>query len=217
MPGSATSAGLRRHERLRRSDRTNPFLDMDSTLWWAGVAFTTVLAAELIGDRSLVTVGALASRFGVAPVLGGALPAFMGKALAAVLLGRLLGGLPRSVIAAVSAATFLVAARALWHEHGEVTPVDDCRSARWPAAFTAFTAVSFTEWADPGQLATAALAVRSHAPFSVWLGATLALATKGLLAVTLGRQIGRRVPRHVVRGAAVCLCITMAVLALFMR
>ncbi|AHG92322.1 protein of unknown function UPF0016 (plasmid) [Gemmatirosa kalamazoonensis] len=188
---------------------------MRDALAWVGAAYATVLAAELLGDRSLFAVGALAARYGSARVLAGVVPAFMGKALAAVLLGRLLAGLPSWVVASASASTFGVAAIVLWRERDEAPAAGDvARAAGWPAVLTAFSSVFFTEWADPGQLAAAATALESHAPLGVWLGATLALSTKGLLAVTLGRQVGRRVPRRVLRRAAVALCLGMGMLAL---
>ena len=187
---------------------------MRDALAWVGAAYATVLAAELLGDRSLFAVGALAARYGSARVLAGVVPAFLGKALAAVLLGRLLAGLPPWVVASASATTFVVAAVVLWREHDQAPAADVVGAAGWPAVLAAFSSVFFTEWADPGQLAAAAMALESHAPLGVWLGATLALSTKGVLAVTLGRQVGRRVPRRVLRRAAVVLCLGMGVLAL---
>ena len=77
-----------------------------------------------------------------------------------------------------------------------------------------FAAIFFSEWGDVGQLAAATLAARYHAPFIVWSGATLALMTKGLLALTLGAGLSRRLPQNVLRYGALSLCLTMGVLSL---
>ncbi|MGQ0648492.1 MAG: TMEM165/GDT1 family protein [Gemmatimonadaceae bacterium] len=50
------------------------------------------------GDRSLVSVGALATRFRLLPVFGGLAIAFMCKSLAAVAFGRLVAQLPVALL-----------------------------------------------------------------------------------------------------------------------
>jgi putative Ca2+/H+ antiporter (TMEM165/GDT1 family) len=60
-------------------------------------AYGTVLVAELSGDKLLYTLGALATRFRILPVLTGAALAFVLKMLAAVLLGQILAELPPRV------------------------------------------------------------------------------------------------------------------------
>jgi len=75
--------------------------------------------------------------------------------------------------------------------------------------------VFLTEWADLGQLTTAALAVKSHAPLAVWCGATLALSTKGLFAVTLGTGLTRYVSERVMRLVGASVCLLIGVITLF--
>src|SRR5215204_1727254 len=80
------------------------------------MAYVTVLLAELVGDKLVYAVGALAARYGPRVVLGGILPALALKSLVAVLLGDALARLPRGLVAAASAGAFFVAAVAVWRE-----------------------------------------------------------------------------------------------------
>ena len=64
------------------------------------------------------------------------------------------------------------------------------------------------------QIAAATLAAHYHAPIIVWLGATLALMTKGVLALTLGASLCRRLPQNILRYGALSLCLMMGILSL---
>lgn len=186
---------------------------------WLAAAYVGVLTAELVGDRSLFALGALAARFRPVAVWCGVVPAFMGKAAAAVLIGGFIAGLPRPLLTAATTASFLGSALVLWRardaERDAERVVERSTGGDWTAAApAAFSAVFFTEWADIGQLTAAGIAARSHAPLWVWLGATLALATKGALAVTLGVGLRRFVPLRMMRPAAIGVCLAMGVLSL---
>ena len=179
-------------------------------------AYAAVLLGELAGDRLLYTVGALASRYRPTVVALGVMPALMGKALAAVLLGRVIARLPGPAVAAMTAATFAATALALWRR----APSTAARAVPAPMEPTgrgvavAFGAVFFTEWGDVGQLTTAALTARYDAPTLVWLAASMALATKGALALALGIGLRRYAPRPLVRRTSIALCVVMGVLAI---
>src|SRR4051812_33091893 len=148
-------------------------------------AFTTVFVAELAGDKTFYSVGALATRYHWRVVLLGLTPAFALKMLAAVLLGRVIGTLPPRVVTVVSVATFVLAAVVLWRERDEPAPTrEPATTAR--GVWAAFAMIFFTEWGDPGQLAAAALVARYGAPAVVWLAACAAMLAKSLLALTLG-------------------------------
>ena len=54
-------------------------------------------------------------------------------------------------------------------------------------------------------------AARSHAPVMVWIGATLALVTKGALALVFGVGLSRRVPRKAMRFVALTACLVMSI------
>lgn len=178
-------------------------------------AYAAVFLAEMVGDRSVYTVSALATRFRPAPVFCGIVLAFMGKMLAAVLFGRVIARLPAALVAGVSAATFLVTAVVLWQRRGEPVDAEPLPPRRWKRGLAAsFAAIFFSEWADVGQITAAVLAARLQAPLAVWVGATLALVTKGGVAVTLGWGLRRYVSHPALRYLAFLLCLAMSALAI---
>jgi putative Ca2+/H+ antiporter (TMEM165/GDT1 family) len=84
----------------------------------------------------------------------------------------------------------------------------------WPKGLlTGFAAIFFSESGDAGQISAAMLASQHQAPLVIWFGATLALVTKGILAVTVGVEVRRHLPRRVLHFGALTLCLTMSVLA----
>jgi len=176
--------------------------------------FGTVFLAELIGDKALYTISTLATRYRALPLFCGFTVAFMAKMLAAVLLGRVISTLPTPLIAGVAAATFFLMAIVLWLKEPHSEPIAPAPSSGWSSAMLiGFGAIFFTEWGDVGQIAAATLVASYQAPFIVWLGATLAMVTKGVLAMTLGVSLRKRVPRKILRLGAVCLCLLMGVLS----
>lgn len=187
-------------------------------LEWFALVYVTVLASELGGDRSLVSVGALATRFRPALVFAGLLLAFAGKSAAAVLLGRSITGLPAGILTLLGTAALLAAALSIWRapKPAVVGESDSGQAGAVPLASGAvaasFANVFFAEWGDPGQLATATLASQTAAPLTVWAGATLAMATKGALALGLGRVLRRYVSDRALRIGATAACLGMALL-----
>jgi putative Ca2+/H+ antiporter (TMEM165/GDT1 family) len=177
-------------------------------------AFGAVFIVELLGDKSLYTIGSLASRFRPLPLFCGITIAFMGKMLVAVTLGRFIAMLPESLVVALSVATFVGTALFLWFKRPEESPTKPLEDVNWsPAVGISFAAIFFSEWADIGQITAATLSARTDAPLEVWLGATLALMAKGVIGLTLGIGLRRFVPRDVLRYGAVGLCLVMALLA----
>ena len=178
--------------------------------------YFTVLVAELVGDKTLYTLGTLATRFRAGPILAGASLAFGLKMLAAVLLGRLLAELPGAVVAGFSGATFFSMALAIWLKKPKAAPEVEGSPPRWSrAVIVSFAAIFFPEWGDAGQLTAAMFVAQHRAPALVWAGAMMAMVTKGILAVVLGVGLRRYVPRHVVRWVTVVSCVAMGLLALF--
>lgn len=177
--------------------------------------YGTVLLAEMLGDKSIYTIGSLTTRYRTRDVLAGITLAFAGKMLAAVLIGRTIAQLPSPLIAGVSAATFLATALVLWFRTPEQRATSTAvLQSHWTRAIAvSFAAIFFTEWGDVGQIAAATLAARYRVPLLVWFGATAALVTKGGLAITLGVELRKRVSPRYVRYGAVTLCVAMGVLA----
>lgn len=178
------------------------------------VTYSTVLAGELIGDKSIFTVASLTLRFRPAAALCGVFAAFIGKMSVAVLFGHLLARLPARWASGLSAATLLVTALCAWLAKPEDHPRGELRVPWRSAVAVAFSAIFFSEWGDPGQLAAAALAATSAAPGIVWLGGTLALCTKGALAMTLGVSLRRHVPDRLVRTISSLCCLVLGLISL---
>lgn len=187
----------------------------DAASWFA-LTYASVLAAELLGDRSLYSIAALASRFRPSAVLLGVSAGFAAKAYVAVILAGFVARMPRPLLMAVSAVAFLVSAVLIWRDAEAREASRESVEARRAGHVvpTAFAAIFFTEWADPGQLATATLAARSHMAIVIWAGATLALTTKGVLAATLGVGLRHYVPRQLLRRGAIVLCLLLSGLSL---
>lgn len=177
-------------------------------------AYATVLLTEMLGDKSLFSIGALATRFRTGQVAAGVTLAFAAKMGVAVVAGSALASIQPAVIAAVSSVTFLVAAVMLWLKK----PVDEngreAAGERWPKATAlSFSTIFFTEWADAGQLAVVALVVRFGHPVMVWSAATLALITKAAVACWAGVALRRRLPFDYIRYAAVASYVVMSALS----
>ncbi len=180
------------------------------------LSYWTVLVSELIGDRSIYTVTSLAMRFRPRLVYCGISAAFMGKMLVAVWFGKVLGQLPAFWISAISAATFLTSAVCIWLHEEKPAPEVPGTPRPWTGAVSiSFLAIFFSEWADLGQISAAALVMKFNAPGPVWLGGSLALCTKGALALALGVGVRDRVPRHLVRLLSAASCLVLAVVSLY--
>jgi Ca2+/H+ antiporter, TMEM165/GDT1 family len=177
--------------------------------------YGAVLLAELLGDKTLYTVGAIAVNGRLAAVLSGAGFAVSLKMLAAVLLGKVIADLPPVAVSLVSAVTFVVMALTIWFKRPKEREALDAvpRSALRVAAAT-FAAIFFTEWGDVGQVTCAIFAAKhSGAGAIVWLAASLAMFTKVVLAATVGVGLQRWVPRAVLRVVTAALCLVMGVLS----
>jgi putative Ca2+/H+ antiporter (TMEM165/GDT1 family) len=179
------------------------------------VTYATIFFTELLGDKSIYTVSSLAMRFRLVPVFCGLSAAFMGKMFVAVLVGGAVAALPATLTALTSAAAFFSTAGIIWFKRpgaGTDTPAPARSPTR--SALVAFAAIFFSEWGDVGQLTAATLAAQYKAPSVVWVGATLALMTKGLLSMTLGVGVRRYAPKNVLRSVSAALCLAMGLLSL---
>lgn len=179
------------------------------------VAYWTVLVAELVGDKSIYTVSSLALRFKAPIVATMMLFAFGIKMLVAVLLGGALMRLHSQWVDWLSAGAFFLSAILIWTEEPrdkEVTRDTDTRW--WRAAAVCFASLFFTEWGDPGQIAAAALTVKSQSLWAPWLGGTLAMMTKGGLALTVGLTLRDKIPQRALQAVASASCGVLGLIAL---
>lgn len=176
------------------------------------IAFTTVFVVELIGDKTLYTISALAARHRLSAIFAGTTIAFMLKMAAAVVLGRLIAELPATLVASLSAFTFLILAVIIFlKKRPENLSEPPPRASR--TILIAFAAIFFTEWGDMGQITAGALAARTGQPAWVWLGATLAMMTKGVLAMTVGMGLRKHLPLPVLRYGAAGLCLALSMVS----
>lgn len=170
-------------------------------------AFGTVFPAELPDKTMIATVVLVARYRRPLWVWLGAVGAFTIHVTVAVIAGSAIGLLPDAVVGAIVAAMFATGSVLLFRAaraNAEAVQSDEpLRDASPRAAlFGSFGLVAVAEWGDLTQLATAGLAARSDAPFAVWLGALMALASVAAIAAAFGRQIVARVPIHRINYAA---------------
>jgi len=103
----------------------------------------------------------------------------------------------------------------IWCEGHEKATDKTTVNVSWPrAALVSFGALFLTEWGDPGQISAAALTLKSHSVAPVWLGGSLAMITKGTLAIVLGVKLSDRLPQRTLRILASASCCILSVLAL---
>lgn len=178
------------------------------------LSYWTVLVAELVGDKSIYTVTSLAMRFRPLVVYGAISAAFLAKMGVAVLFGRLLGRLPLPWTSAISAATFFGSAVWIWRR-GEEPRADLAEPPSWlGAAAVSFFAIFLSEWADFGQISAAVLVMRYNAPVAIWLGGSLALCSKGALALGLGLKLRQKVPERWARTLSAVSCLVLGLVSL---
>ncbi|MBC7221387.1 TMEM165/GDT1 family protein [Candidatus Bipolaricaulota bacterium] len=85
----------------------------------------------------------------------------------------------------------------------------------WRLVFSTFGLLFLAELGDKTQLAVFALAARHQTPWSVFLGATLALTTVTLIGAFLGGLIGCYLPTRYVQVGAGVLFILIGIFVIF--
>jgi len=139
------------------------------------VAFWAVLIAELVGDKSLYTLTSLALRFRWLVLFAAFTLASAGKMMIAALLGSVIIGFHSHWIYLISGVAFFVSAILIWvDEPPEMVPTEGWQGAWLKGFFFCFGSFFFTEWGDSGQIAAAALFLKSHLLMATWIGAMLA-------------------------------------------
>jgi putative Ca2+/H+ antiporter (TMEM165/GDT1 family) len=188
-----------------------------------------VFIAEIVGDKLLYTSGVLGARYRWGPIVCGMALAFMAKMSVAVAAGLLIGRLlPTWLVAVLTAVSFVGVAITMWRRPDVRTPTEkDSRLLR--GASVAFLTIFLSEWGDKGMVTAGNLAAawatsavshgsaRSTVAWLVWLGAVMAMVTKGSLAVTLGAGVRLWIANHVspryVRYSAVAAMVVLGLLS----
>lgn len=171
-----------------------------------------VVALAELGDKTQLVCMTLAARHPPLPVLLGAIVAFIGLNLLAVLFGAATAAwLPEWLVAAVVAILFAVfGLRALWEAGEETVDVRE-RSGR-SVFLSTFVLIFMAELGDKTQLAVAGLA-GTHAALPVWIGGTLALSLTSALGVWAGQTVLRRLPLRILHRISGGLFLTLAAVA----
>jgi putative Ca2+/H+ antiporter (TMEM165/GDT1 family) len=179
------------------------------------LAFWAVLIAELVGDKSMYALASLALRFRWAVVFAAFTVASAGKMMVAALLGSAIMRFQGHWTYLISAVAFFVSAILIWVDEPPEVDQESMRQGGWSKGLLiCFSSFFFTEWGDPGQIAAAALVLKTHLLLATWLGATLALMIKGAAALTLGMQIRNRLPQRTLRILASGSCCVLGILAI---
>jgi putative Ca2+/H+ antiporter (TMEM165/GDT1 family) len=178
--------------------------------------YGAVFLAEIVGDKLLYTTGILATRYRPVPIMIGMAVAFMAKMGVAVAVGEAISRLPRPLVAAITALSFLGIAYTLWRKPDK-TGENKKDEAASKGALVSFAAIFFSEWADIGQITAATMAARYSMPVVVWIGAVAAMVTKGILAAFLGAGVRQwirdRISPQAIRYGGVALLLVLGVLA----
>jgi Ca2+/H+ antiporter, TMEM165/GDT1 family len=187
-------------------------------------AFVTVFLAEL-PDKTMIATIVLSSRFHrPLAVWIGAATALTLQMVIAVTAAQLLRLLPERPVQFAVSGMFLVGAVVLWRRHDAATDSNEEVAAALPeddkqgraltdrrVAATVFGIVFVAEWGDLTQLATASLAT-TRPPFSVLLGASLAMISVSAIGVLFGRALLRVIPERLLHRAA---AVVFGILAVF--
>jgi putative Ca2+/H+ antiporter (TMEM165/GDT1 family) len=178
------------------------------------LAFWAVLIAELVGDKSMYALSSLALHFHWTIVFLAFTAATAIKMLVAGMLGSAIERFQSHWTYLISALAFFVSAIMIWVDEPPSTDEGETKTGPWSrGALVCFGSFFFVEWGDPGQIATAALVLRSHLLLATWLGALLALLVKASAALMLGLQVRKRIPLGTLRILSSASCCILGILA----
>jgi putative Ca2+/H+ antiporter (TMEM165/GDT1 family) len=179
------------------------------------LAFWSVLIAELVGDKSIYALASLALRVHWGVVFAAFAVASGLKIMVATLLGSAVMRIQGHWPYVLSAVAFFVSAILIWVEDPAPKGQKNTERVSGPrGVLVCCTSFFFTEWGDPGQIAAAALVLKSHMLVAIWMGATLALMIKGAAALTLGVQLRNRLSQRMLRIVASGSCCVLGILAI---
>jgi putative Ca2+/H+ antiporter (TMEM165/GDT1 family) len=168
-------------------------------------ALGLIFIAEL-GDKTLLTVLLLSTRYRPVPIFLGAAAAFLVHTSIAVAFGQVVAFLPHLWVQWTSAVLFAIFGALLLVRRSEAPDAKSEGSAAQRPFATAFVFIFLAEWGDMTQILTATLVAKASASLgrvegslAVFGGATAGLWLGTLLAVVVGTTIGKRLPERAVR------------------
>lgn len=185
------------------------------------IVFVVIFITEL-PDKSLLSSLMLSSRYPARFVWLGAATAFLIHVIIAVTIGKVLGLLPPQLLAGLVSLVFLAGGLILlFGKHG----VDDNlqkKSKPVNKAFSplklysaAFLITFLGEWGDITQITTINYEAHYHQPWSVGLGALLALWSVTALAVTFGAKVVNLVPAKILLRLSAAIMFVFAIISAY--
>jgi putative Ca2+/H+ antiporter (TMEM165/GDT1 family) len=180
-------------------------------LYVALICFPVIFVGEL-PDKTMFASLVMATRGRPLQVWMGAAGAFVVHAAIATTVGvALFAVVPHRVLDGVVAAMFVVGAVYAWRESTrDEEPLAEKEAAHHGVVLTAFIVIFVAEWGDLTQILTANLAARYHSPFSVAVGAILALWAVAALAVAGGQTLLRFVNIATIRKVTALALVVLA-------
>jgi putative Ca2+/H+ antiporter (TMEM165/GDT1 family) len=182
-----------------------------------GAVFPIIFVGEL-PDKTMFASLVMSTRGKPIAVWLGAAGAFVAHVVIATTIGvALFHLLPHRVLDGIVAAMFLVGAalaiREARKEKAEEALIEKEAASGRRVVTTAFIVIFLAEWGDLTQILTANLAAHYHSPFSVGVGAVLALWAVAALAVVGGQSLLRIINIKTVRLVTAAVLVVLAGLA----
>lgn len=179
------------------------------------LVFGVVFLAEL-PDKTALAGLVLGTRYRASYVFGVA-AAFLLHVVLAVAAGSVLTLLPQQLVAAVTGVLFLGGAAVLLFKKGDDD--EEVRAPKdqsfWRVSGAGFMLILIAEFGDLTQIMTANLAARYDDPFSVGLGAVLALWAVAGLGIVGGKALMKRVPLKLITQIAAVLMLALGAWSLW--
>ncbi|MGW0835483.1 TMEM165/GDT1 family protein [Streptomyces prunicolor] len=180
------------------------------------LVFGVVFLAEL-PDKTALAGLVLGTRYRASYVFAGVAAAFLLHVVLAVAAGSVLTLLPRQLVAAVTGVLFLGGAAVLLFKKGD--DEEEVRAPKdqsfWKVSGAGFMLILVAEFGDLTQIMTANLAARYDDPFSVGLGAVLALWAVAGLGIVGGKALMKRVPLKLITQVAAVLMLGLGAWSLW--
>jgi putative Ca2+/H+ antiporter (TMEM165/GDT1 family) len=180
------------------------------------LVFGVVFLAEL-PDKTALAGLVLGTRYRASYVFAGVAAAFLLHVVLAVAAGSVLTLLPQQLVAAVTGVLFLGGAAVLLFKKGDDD--EEVRAPKdqsfWRVSGAGFMLILIAEFGDLTQIMTANLAARYDDPFSVGLGAVLALWAVAGLGIVGGKALMKRVPLKLITQIAAVLMLALGAWSLW--
>lgn len=118
----------------------------------------------------------------------GVAAAYVVQNLVAVFFGGLIALLPPPIVHTCAGFLFLIFAYVVWRQHEEMNEKFSPQRTFLKTALASFTVIFIAEWGDLTQLTAVTLIAKWRDPWTVFLGATLALWVCSGLMIWIGRK-----------------------------